>query len=243
MVLSGALVRVVVVVKLIWLCGCQRPLPIYLGVPTADAAAVIQARQACIRTVSGVGTVHINDGSGARAVLDGVLLIRFPDAVRLRAWKLGRAVFDVTVTEAGVWAELPCGGGGSESDLGSVDFEQLAGAFDLLGPAFFDNAVPVSDHDDILLLAGAAMDCSDVLCQVHRPTLTPTRFTVRCGGDRATGVVELSHYVAVGPTIWPSRLRFKQADHVIEVRLHTVEINGDLPPTAFKPPSRARRLN
>jgi hypothetical protein len=51
----------------------------------------------------------------------------------------------------------------------------------------------------------------------------------------------LSDYRLVNETPWPTRLNARSGDGRIEIRLKEVELNQQLPPSAFKPPRRAEK--
>ena len=48
-------------------------------------------------------TITLTRPDGETVKLDGAIVTRNPGWVRLRAWKLGRAVFDLTLQPAGLW--------------------------------------------------------------------------------------------------------------------------------------------
>ena len=64
-------------------------------------------RQSTLRRISAECTVLLVDKDGARASLDGVLIAEWPGRLRIRVWKLGQAVFDLTLIESETWLLPP----------------------------------------------------------------------------------------------------------------------------------------
>jgi hypothetical protein len=92
------------------IAGCSNPrenLPTHPRLSAEDTRAALAARSAAVKTVSAQGTITLTRPDGQSVRFDGAMAIRPPDHTRLRAWKFGQAIFDLTVTPDGVWMIAP----------------------------------------------------------------------------------------------------------------------------------------
>ncbi|MFA6047029.1 MAG: hypothetical protein WC718_18760, partial [Phycisphaerales bacterium] len=87
--------------------GCASSLPVYPPMSDADALAKIADRQAMVKSLSAECDLDLTDAQGQRISLDGVLVAEPPGRLRLRAWKFGQAVFDLTLVDGKGWVMTP----------------------------------------------------------------------------------------------------------------------------------------
>ena len=104
--------RVFVAALLLAAGGCARkappsPLPTYAGLDDAAALKVLAARAEAVKTLSAQCALTLTRPDDQTVQLDGAVVMAPPEKLRLRAWKFGRAVFDLTLTEAGLWVMTP----------------------------------------------------------------------------------------------------------------------------------------
>ena len=143
------------------LVGCaaetaREPLPTYRLMSPEESIQIIAARQAEIKKVSARSEIELTDADGQQVNLDGALPA-MPQTttgprVRLRAWKLGHAVFDLTVVDGKAWIVAPDDprlgeparkSSPSESETGDArrtpaqPARRIAEAIDFIGPDFF----------------------------------------------------------------------------------------------------------
>ncbi len=237
------------------------PLPTYAALSAEESLRVIALRQARITSVWAQCDIVLTDADGQRVPLDGVLLA-MPLAptgprVRLRAWKLGRSVLDLTLAEGAVWLVAPENSplnnrGTPSSDLPTPPADaaaspaqparRIAAALDFIGPRFFQAATVVGSSATTITAAGPGAD--NTTCEIDRATLTPRVF-MRGGAEGRSAVagdLRLSEYRLIGTIPWAHRLRLSGPGGAADVLMSDVELNGDLPAGAFTPPVRARRL-
>lgn len=195
--------------------GCARPaqLPTYPSMSAESALGLMAARQQTIKTFTARADLVLtrpDDQPGARqsVSLEGVLIARPPEALRLRAWKLGRAVLDLTVDGPSAWI-MTAGDDPSGAPEGA-SAAQVRGALDLLGPAYFRAArevtgplpagLAVAGDAQALWTSGPALGRPDALCEIDRSTLTPRRFVVvdESGTIRAEMLLSTYALVPVG---------------------------------------------
>jgi hypothetical protein len=209
----------------------------------ADAIKTIWRRQDSLRRISAECTVLLVDGDGSRASLDGVLVAERPNRLRIRAWKLGQAVFDLILKDDQVWLYQPRNGRRAEGfDAQHLPHQQLKEAWDLLGPAYFETAVPIENQAGQLSTRGTLFGNGDIDCDIERSTLTPTRFTFPGSNEGPSQQLLLSHYVSIESHVWPGRVQLLGPQGSLIIRFNDTEINGDIPSTAFTPPRRAKRI-
>jgi len=226
--------------------GCAAKLPTYPGLDDAAALRVIAERFESVTSAQAVAELSLTSLDGQTVTLDAALVAAPPDRVRLRAWKFGSPVLDVTVLPEGVWAfaaarpgralESPMPDPGT---LHSAAVSQSVGAFTR---TFFAAAVPVETAStrSTLIVVGPAFDRPDVRCEIERATLTPRRFILEAQGTSSE--LLLDRYAMIDGVAWPRRMVFRSPEGSVVVRTSEIDFNDELPPNAFVPPARAKRL-
>ncbi len=225
------------------ICGCSTRLPTYPAMSDEASLAIIADRQATVQRIVAECDINLTDADGQSVTLEGVLVARPPGNVRLRAWKFGHAVFDLTLVDGKGWIMIPEQGPGAQQlNVTNMPASRVGEALDLLGPLYFRSAKPVGGDNMMLLAAGPALGRDNVLCEVQRRTLTPRRFVVHAGSDLPPSELLLDQYAVVDDNVWPMRIRLRGKSGGVLLRLRNVEINGEIAPTAFVPPKRAKAL-
>jgi hypothetical protein len=101
----------IVFAMLLACAGCahfpDKKIPPVKYADTNDALRIVRERSATVRTLAATGTITLSRPNGESVRLDLAMVSRKPDDLRLRAWKLGRAVFDLTLTRDGAWLLTP----------------------------------------------------------------------------------------------------------------------------------------
>jgi outer membrane lipoprotein-sorting protein len=248
MTIWGIIARAASIAATTTFAACSTPsprLPTYPPMSGANSLEVISDRLESVRSVSSTCGITLTDPAGQSTQLEGVFLAAPPDRFRLRAWKLGHAVLDVTVVGGDVWIKKPerrHDRSGAELDT-SLEGARFAEVCSLVGPEFFRSAVEVSPpgSSQTLVVEGPVpgSDQDRITCTVDRRTLTPRRFA---GTESASDAfVLLDGYRVIAGVPWPTQIR--AAGGPGEIRLHQreVELNIDLPEGAFTPPQNAVR--
>jgi hypothetical protein len=241
----------------------ESSLPIYPLMSDQESLRIIVERQGRIASVSAQCEIVLTDAEGQRVNLDGVLLAmplaQTGDRVRLRAWKLGQAVFDLTLVDGSAWLiapENPRPGNQDEDSRGpspnpphsvaapAETARRIAEALDFIGPRYFQNATVVGSSRGLLTVVAAEPRVDRTMCEIDRATLTPRAFiSGGTGRDRAdTSELSLSEYRLIGTIPWAHRLLLRGPGGIIDVAMSDVELNGELPANAFTPPARAKEL-
>lgn len=224
------------------LTGCSATLPIYPAMSDADALGVIAARLHAVRSISAPADLTLTNATGQTVSLDGALVARPPERARLRAWKFGSPVLDLTIVPDGVWAYAASRDGSPSTDMTKLPAQGVSRSIEMLSGAYFDRAraMPQESTDVTLVVVGEAFGRDDVRCAIDRATLTPRRFWF--SGDGQNLEILLDEYELIGEIVWARRMEFRGPDGKIQIRLGETELSGELPENAFVPPARATRL-
>ena len=234
--------------------GAEPPerLPTYPWVDDATALRTLAERGRAVKTLSAQASITLERPDGQTVRLDGAIVMEIPGSLRLRAWKFGQAVFDLTYTPDGLWIEV--GGDSSRRrDVmpASLSAARMAKTWALLDGEFFngpfDSAGAVVDRGGPTFTARRAMsdDSPPVSCDIERATLTPRRYHLDDPGRDSAGksafTLSLGRYADFGGVVWPTRIVATSAGGTVTIVLRDVEINGELAPNAFVPPRRAEK--
>jgi hypothetical protein len=244
-VIRGLAVAVVIVATL---SGCVQRLPTYPWSDSRAALDIMAARADSIRTVSSGCTLHIKRRDGFRVSLDGAMAARIPGWLRLRAWKFGDPVLDVTVTPDGVWS-LP-----RKGEVPPPGQDRLTEVWMLFTGRFFDDpsAVVIDEGGPRFTVERAIGDQGAMIrCEVDRATLTVRSYAIRDEAGATRLLLTLDRYRLVDEAPWPMRLTADIAprsdgapsgpDDIarITVSFEDPELNTEPAPGAFTPPRRA----
>jgi hypothetical protein len=83
--------------------ACAPRLPVHEWRDAEQAIATIAERAESVRSVSASCTISLRSADGRGATLDGAIVAEGDRRLRIRAWKLNTAVFDLTLTTDGLW--------------------------------------------------------------------------------------------------------------------------------------------
>jgi outer membrane lipoprotein-sorting protein len=171
--------------------------------------------------------------------------MRPPERARIRAWKFGRAVFDLTVTPDGVWIVSPDDSNRKEQIRSAgVSAAKLARTWSVLSGGFFEQAGLMTQMSDgrILVRREASGGQPAVVCEVDRRTLTPRKYSVVDDRGATRFTLAMDRYRQFGDAVWPMRMVAVSEGGTVEVELREAEVNPELPDAAFTPPRRAEKL-
>jgi len=223
--------------------GCaSNPLPTYDNADPAFIREHLTAQHAA-RSFRANGEAIVTDSDGDSATCDCVLLSRGRDHVRLRAWKFGQPVLDITLTPEGLWLmtgeERPVG---SDDGLGGLTASSFARAWELISGRFFDGApYAIDSFSQATIVAHRPMGDATVTCTIDAATLTPLEYLVQDRSGAQVARVELSRYRLVGTRAAATRINASGPGGAILIVLDDVEFDIELPASAFTPPARAVR--
>lgn len=228
--------------------GCARippasPLPTYEGLDDTEALKVLAQRAEAVKTLSAGCDLTLTRADGQTVRLDGAIAMEPPEKLRLRAWKFGQAVFDLTLTPDGLWVVAPREPGRREKVLpASLSAAQFGREWAVLNGRFFLlPGLSTSGDAKWLNVRRTLEDGRTVVCRVDRATLTPRDYAMRDPQGRLRFRFALGDYRLVDNIPWPTKLAARSGDGKIDIRLKDVELNEGLAPNAFRPPRRAEK--
>jgi hypothetical protein len=206
--------------------ACAGPppaLPTYPLLAGDSALRIIAQRQARVESLSASCDLLLTkpateaSGTGRSISLDAILLAQ-PSAgrLRLRAWKLGRTVLDVTVDQGVAWvldsqqdqpsSDQQPSTSTTPASTAQVTAAQVRAALDLLGPGFFQAARVIDAPTALgpvaqgaLFAQGPALGRPDALCEIDLATLTVRRFALIDGAGQLQAELVLRDYALVAP--------------------------------------------
>ena len=231
--------------------GCAPPpraesLPPYHWADDATALHDLSQRAHAVKTVSAAALLTLTRPDGQSVRLDGAIAMALPErSVRLRAWKLGQAVFDLTLTPDGLWIEMPHDASRKQQVApASFSASQLARALSIFGGEVFDGSdVQVVDRGRPQFEVRKPLEGGRTMtADVDRASLVVRqyRLTDRSGARQFT--LTPRRYAMINGLLWPQRLVAQSETGTITVDLRDIELNGGLPPAAFVPPHGAERV-
>ena len=245
---AAAAAAAFLMVLLLILSGCtdhdKEPIAAYPLMDAQSSLHVLVERAQKVHTASGEGLITLTRPNGESIRLDAALAMQPPDNARLRAWKFGRAIFDLTVTPAGIWIISPDDPSRKEQIRSAgVSAAKLAKTWSILSGGFFNQPGLKSElRGDRLLLRREAAGEPVVICEVDRRTLTPRRYALLDDTGKERFSLTLDRYRQFADVVWPIRLTAVSENGTVKVEMREIEINPELPAGAFVPPRRAEKL-
>lgn len=239
--------------------GCaSKPLPSYSPMDARSSVETMRQRSAEIRSVSGQGELVLDDPAHGTVRLDAAFVMRPPDRARVRAWKLGHAVFDLVSIPDGVWLYTP--EEQNATDAANPDAarppplsETLARTSEALPDwmavlwgrfGFGDAADPTVNAElngDTLVTVRTLPADRIIRCVIQRDNLTTERAEVLDPVGKVEFSLDLSDYRNLDGTVWPCEIRATSAAGRMTILTRDITINA-APDAAFVPPARSRKL-
>jgi hypothetical protein len=227
------------------LAGCEAEhIANYPPMSSQQATQILLDRSRSIKSISAQGLITLARPDGQTVRLDAAMAIQPPGNARLRAWKLGQAVFDITLTPQGLWMVAPPeeSSGDPPGAFGGNTAAMTRRWLGLLTGTFEDPGLTADDREARLILKRQTNDGATIVCEIDRESLTARRYVLRDGEGRERFTLTLSRYAEFNGIAWPRRIEAISPSGRILIDLHDVEINGALPSGAFHPPGRAVKV-
>jgi hypothetical protein len=204
-----------------------------------EARRILVERARAVRTVTAEGLITLVRPDGESVRFDLAMVRDRDRGVRMRAWKLGRAVFDLTMTPDGVWMLTPDDPSLKQKvRTAGVSARQLLDAWEMFNGEFFTTDGDFRDRADALRYS-----TSNAFCDIDRRTLTPRRYGLVDDRGEPRFNLELSDYREIASIPFAHRYTATSREEgEIRIALRDVELNSELAPDAFRPPRRAEKL-
>jgi hypothetical protein len=224
-------------------CAPVEKIPTYPAMPAQQMLETLHQRTSAIQTVSAPGSLRMTRRNGDSVILDVALALSPPKRARIRAWKFGQAIFDLTVNPDGVFLVAPpessrreqiAAAGTSASAMIRSWLELLTGAL--------DGAQVQQDDPKQIVVSQQRGDGTTLICTIDRPTITARSYKLLDDHGQQRFTMELSRYIEAGSQVWPTRIIAISNDGTMQLDMREVEINGEQAAEAFRPPARAEKL-
>ena len=221
--------------------GCREAVPVQAGVLTdAQVLAAVRSRDAKISTFSNAGTVLLTRADGKHVAMDAVLVGARPGLLRLRSYKMGSAVFDLTLLPDATWMWQSRRAGREPLDLPTFDANAVPIWRMLIG------SLPEAEGRVLISSNGrldweAATGAGRIIVTIDRATATVQQYRF-IAGDGSEHHIQLGEYFLVDDIAWPGRIAIASDRGRIEIKVSDAEVNPQLPDGAFTPVDGATRL-
>jgi outer membrane lipoprotein-sorting protein len=100
----------------------------------------------------------------------------------------------------------------------------------------------VSESGSRLLIDQCERDGGMTRCSIDRSTLTPREYVLKDHSGTSRFSLSLRNYGQLNGIVWPQTIEAVSDSGRILIELRDIEINGELPATAFHPAPRAELL-
>jgi hypothetical protein len=246
--------------------GCTPSVPSHQWRGEQAATATLAQRGGSIRSVRATATITLTSVNNQHVTLDAAIVAdnapatsaqeasdsppdrpkSAPNALRLRirTWKFGQAIFDLTARPDGTWLAADSQGDAPpDKRLESLKPEQIAQAWNLFFGDFFSRPGlrTSTDPRSRTLLAVRDEDGVTTECRLDMDTLTAREYVISDDHGRVRQTLTLARYQPLGdpPTPWPMLVIARGDQGRVMVRFDEVEINPALEDSVFTPPRRA----
>jgi hypothetical protein len=223
---------------LVLLAGCQSSLPVYELVPAADAHRVIADRSRSLGVVRVVGHLALTSEAGETTSADFATVLDH-DRLKMRIWKFNTVVYDLTVTNEGVWVYDASKGRESALALKSGDMHLAWRLF--MGSFFLEADAHERTLDASTITFEQRSEGETIQCVVDRRTLVARTYTIRRGSEGLL-TMDLTRYQMIDGLPWPTRMTLHAPAGRIQIRSSDVSFPDIDASAVFTPSSRAERI-
>jgi hypothetical protein len=236
---------VVTLLAVTTLAGCAAPeARKYRWVDEPTALADLRQRAEALKTLSAECAITLERPNGETVKFDGALVMQPPNRLRLRAWKLSRAVFDLTLNDDGLWVMTMDDPKRSAQLMpASVQAADFVRELSLFTGGFFTRDPPpwTQQRGSGTLVFTRDTKDGTLSCEVEREMLVPRRFYAR-GPEGQRVELKMDEYrVYRDGVTWPDEIEAVSELGRINIEQRNVEVNRELAPNAFVPPKRAEK--
>jgi len=236
------------------LAACASSVPTYDWQGPEAALSALSQRAQSIHSIRATGTLVLTSADNQHVTLDAAVVARAGDAehpgqasLRIRTWKFGQAIFDLTAKPEGVWIasdSMPSPEPAPEKSdrLKSLKPENIAQAWNLFFGDFFKRpGLEATDQPGRTFTVQRREGDTTVVCDIDRATLTPRKYRITDDLGHLLQTLTLARYQLAGepPVPWPMLIIAQGPDGQVQVRLDEVEVNPDLEDAVLTPPKRA----
>lgn len=227
------------------IAGCQAPetIPTYAQKPADESLQLMRSRAAAVHDISGQGRITLTSPNGQSVILDAAFVFAPPDQARVRAWKFGQAVLDLTVTRDEAWLFLARQDDHAEQlkMTSAQTAKALRQGLLLLSGQIDDAAASAEADGGQIVVQRPAENGGLVVCRIDRKTLTPRQYVLKNRAGQKELTLNMTSYQVAGPTVWPMVITAESGSGTVRIDLSDIQVDA-APAAAFRHPARAERL-
>jgi len=224
--------------------GCaSEKLPAYTFKDEPTALADLAARGVAVKTLSGQATVTLRKPAGDTVHFDAAMAAELPQRFRIRAWKFGQAIFDLTITPEGVWLVHDSK---VKSDLlwpaGLTPDRFAWGWKTISGQNLGEAQATAHAENHLLTLVQPLENKATLTSEIDLRTLTAREHRLTTAEGSQPFQLKQENYTLASGITWPRRIVATSNRGTITVEFRELEINQPLLSGTFTPPRRAEKL-
>lgn len=223
-------------------CGVEKlPARPFMGVD--ETLRYLAEQSDRVKTVTAEGTITLTRANGDSVRFDGAMVMQPPGKARIRAWKFGQAVFDLTINDQGMWLVAPEKSSHAQDirKAGTNAGELAKTLASVMGQYFQDRQIVGAQRGDVMEFSQKEAN-GTLRCEVDRRTLTARKYVLVDERGQVRFSLSMEKYAVIDGIPWPKRMVARSDAGTVQVDLNDVELNGELAPGAFVPPKRAERI-
>jgi len=224
--------------------GCESTLPVYDWRGSATALEDLHERSAKLHSASGTATMTLHRADGASVRVDSAFAMKQPDSLRIRAWKMDRAVADWTLRRDGIWVwqaetadQPPTSKQAGPWSAHHRDIWPML--FGMLEQRAGDEII---DDDGSDLHVRRPIGDAVATVTIDKRSLVVRECRIVDSRGELLQSVTLKDYRLMDGFLWPMHVSARGAAGAFELRFDEVTINEEPPANAFDPPARARLI-
>jgi hypothetical protein len=229
------------------IAGCASSVPTHQWHGSDAAVATLAARARSIHSVRATATLILTSADNQRVTLDAAIVARSDQdgpRLRIRTWKFGQAVLDLTARPEGVWIASDANSADAQpaanQRLQALRPEQIAQAWNLFfGDFFAKPGLTINEQSGPAFTVTRREEDATIACDIDRATLTAREYRITDDRGQLHQTLTLARYQVVDNATWPMMLTAQGDQGRVEVRFDEVEINPELEDNVFVPPQRA----
>lgn len=207
------------------------------------ALADLAARGRAVKTLSGQASVTLRKPSGDTIHFDAALVAELPGKFRIRAWKFGQAIFDLTVTPEGVWLLRDSRAQREQVWPAGLTPQRFAWGWCTISGQNVDGGEPTLHQErGVFTIVQHLEKGASLTTTVDRDTLTVRQHKLLTAEGTAPLLLQQQEYRYFNGVLWPRRIIATSVRGTITMTFEELEINQPTVAGAFEPPRRAAKL-
>ena len=226
-------------------CASQPPLPVYPWRGSEVALKNMGDRSAKLKSAAGTATLTLIRPDGASVRVDSAFAMNLPDSLRIRAWKMNRAVADWTMRGDGVWVwQAESGDASPQAQQAGPWSAHHSEIWPLLFGVYQQSAgdeIIDSGAADLIVRRRVGEVTASII--IDKATLVVRECRILQADGTQIQCVKLERYALMGELFWPMEVTAQGEAGAFELRVDSVTLNEESAPSAFEPPARAKRLH